>query len=108
MRGIPITVTRQAAQNGEDAHGAPVIETITITVKGCAWAPGTSKDSREQFGTRTRTGGTVYAPKDAVFFPTDIVTIEGIDYTVDGEIGVWRSPFTGQIKGIEFAVQRGA
>lgn len=109
MRGITVTVTRQSTQSGEDSQGNPTYTTETIAVDGCAWAPGASGDDVVSFGGRAITGGTIYVPKKTfIFLPTDVVTVEGNNYSVDGETGVWRSPFTGRIRGVEVAVKRGA
>jgi hypothetical protein len=108
MRGETITITRQGAQTGEDTQGNPTYATSTIDVKGCAFAPASSDESGDTFGGRILSGGTVYAPAGTVFLPSDVLTIRGNPWHIDGEAGEWRSPFTNRVKGVEVAVKRGA
>lgn len=107
MIGETITITRRTA-SGEDSQGNPTYTTEDIPVGGCAFAPGGSADEIATFGSRAITGGTVYGPSGTVFLPSDILTIRGMAFTVDGETGQWTSPFTGVGAGVEVAVKRSA
>lgn len=100
-----VTITRRTV-NGEDSQGNPTYSTSTVNVSGCAFAPTGSADDVAQFGTRAITGGTVYAPSGSVFLPTDLLTIRGMSFTVDGESGQWTNPYSEIGRGVEVAVKR--
>lgn len=51
-------------------------------------------------------GLTGYGPPDAEVLPTDRLEVRGDVYEVVGEVGVWRSPFTGWEPGVEVALRR--
>jgi hypothetical protein len=51
-------------------------------------------------------GLTGYGPPDADVLPTDRMEVRGEMYDVVGDVGVWRSPFTGWEPGVEVALRR--
>jgi hypothetical protein len=51
-------------------------------------------------------GLTGYGPPSADVLPTDRMEIRGEVYEVVGEVGEWRSPFTGWEPGVEVALRR--
>lgn len=111
MNGWPgetVTVRRQASTpSGEDSQGNPIYPTSSFTVTGCVFAPRDSGETGSTVGPRIITGGTVYAPQGTVFESTDVLTIRGDEYVVDGESGVWVAPFESVRGGVEVAVKRG-
>lgn len=109
MRGETITIVRKGEQTSEDSQGNPIFEDLPdIPVAGCAFAPRSSEENGSNAGARIITGGTVYAPPGTVLFPTDLLRIRGQEWQIDGEVGDWVSPFSGDERGVEVAVKRGA
>lgn len=107
MIGETVTVHRLPdSPIGEDSQGNPTYTRQDISVPGCAIAWGSASDDVGSEGVRAITGGTVYAPTGTVFQPTDLLTIRGEKYAVDGEAGQWTSPFTGTGWGVEVAFKR--
>lgn len=98
---------------GYDEYGDPNTSTQTeTTVDGCAVAPRFSDvagfietDQRGRAGVVI--GYTVYAPPGTVVKRTDRMRVRGVEYDVDGEPGVWISPFEGVEKGVEIALKYG-
>lgn len=70
---------------------------IPFVAKGIA--PRTSAESAERGREGVVIGLTVYAPRDAAVLSTDQLEVRGEVYDVDGDPGVWRSPFTGVLYG---------
>ena len=106
MIGETVVVTRRVV-SGEDSQGNPAYTTSEIAIERCAFAPTGSTEDVATFGTRAITGGTVYAPTGTVFLPSDVLTIRGMTFTVDGESGQWTNPYSATGKGVEVAVKRG-
>lgn len=74
-------------------------------------SPGWGFAPRSQEGTTSDSpsvvvGLTGYGPSGADVLPTDRVEVRGQVYEVEGEVGVWRSPFTGWEPGVEVALKR--
>lgn len=89
---------------------------VVGTIEGCAWAPRTSSEDN-QSRTTVIVGLTLYGPygadlrsDDRVVLPQDpmlpAADREQRTYRVVGEIGNWRSPFTGWTPGFEAALER--
>lgn len=107
MIGQTVTVLR-STPGGYDADGDPVTSTTAEhDIEGCAVAPRTSEpvDGRGRQGVIV--GLTLYAPAGADLLHTDQVRIDGVVYEIDGEPGVWRSPYSDTVAGIEVALARG-
>lgn len=107
MRGETITIIRRGAKTGEDSQRNPIYETSEISVRGCAFAPGSSDEPTQPFGRRVFTGGTVYAPSGTVFKPSDVLIIRGEQWSIDGDAGQWTNPYSRRGRGVEVAVKRG-
>lgn len=107
-----IVVTVPGVPTGvDDAQGNPILGAPTVsTVTVKAFAPRESSESAELFGARVITGGTVYGfPGLAV--PSDaILTIRGLEYVIDGDVGDHRPAYTTAAllgaEGVEFSVKR--
>lgn len=102
-----ITITAPATTTGHDDGGMPTQdEPVESTAVIKAFAPRSTSEDATTEGTRAITGGVVYGyrgteiPKDAV------LTIRGVDYSLDGEIGDWLSPYGPYPQGVEFNVKR--
>lgn len=91
---------------GEPILGAPVV--TSALVKG--FAPRESSETAEDFGGRSISGGTVYGYRGTVVSADAIITIEGVDYLIDGELGDWNPAYSSGVElgaeGVEFAVKR--
>lgn len=108
MTGETVVITRSIPATGEDEMGNPLTTTVQIPVDGCAFEPTASAEEVSSAGTREVTAGRVYAPGGTVFQPTDVVTIRGIAFTLDGDAAHWRSLHTGREVGVVVAVKRGS
>lgn len=107
--GITVTVHR-SVPGGTDQHGDPLPGTVeTHDIEGCALAPRTDTSIGE-VDTRSRhgivVGWNLFAAYDADIVNTDRIEIDGELFDVDGQIGRWRSPFTGREHGLEVALKR--
>ncbi len=102
---VPGAPTGSADEQGNPVLAATVVSTVTIK----AFAPRDSGESADN-GPRVITGGTVYGYLGAEIPSNAILTIRGIDYQIEGEVGDWNPAYTGATEtgatGIEFAVKR--
>jgi len=73
---------------------------------GWGFAPRRGDENAPDGGPGVIVGLTGYGPPDADVLPTDRVEVRGQVYEVVGEVGVWRSPFTGWEPGVEVALRR--
>lgn len=97
----------RATPGGHDAYGDPVESTETTRqLDGCAVAPRTSTDARGRGRPGTVEGLTLYCPAGSDIRSGDHVEVAGVRYEIDGEIGVWASPFGGSVDGLEVALKR--
>src|SRR5690606_26282497 len=75
-------------------------------IPGCGVAP---RQAGEQIGAgriAVTSGVTLYVPPGADVLPSDRFEVRGVEYEVDGEPAVWRSPFTGWEPGREVVLTR--
>lgn len=103
----PIQVTR--AEPSRDAYGDLIPgeyeNHVLLVGKFAPSALSTTSEPVEVGRDVTISGGAVYArvPSIPDIASTDRVLIRGVEYDIDGEIGVWRR--SGEF-GIQFAVKR--
>lgn len=109
-----VTVERPG---GVDRYGDR-LPTVSRTVDGCIFAPRGSSGgvtaSREGASSgglaspnTVITGLTAFMPESAAIDATDIVVrADGTRWEVQGEPGLWRSPFTGWTPGLQVALTR--
>lgn len=106
------TIIVKAGPGGYDPDGDPVAASgDDVTVTGCAVAP--RRAGTEEINDRGRSGTivgyTVYAPLGTVVTKDDLIEWDGVTYEVEGEPGIWSSPFPGpQGGGVEIAIRRAA
>lgn len=99
---------------GQDDAGDPLPGDPTrTTLEGCTVAPRTSADISGVGRQGVIVGLTLYGPFHTDLVHTDLVEISGLGgmdgtYELDGDAGVWRSPFTQREAGIEVALRRAA
>ncbi|WGW12749.1 hypothetical protein LWF01_02960 [Saxibacter everestensis] len=79
-------------------------------IKGCAFAPRASSELND-YRQATISGGTLYAPYGSDVQPTDRIRVPapwaGV-YGVEGDIGVWVNPHTGDTPGVEINLEKRA
>jgi hypothetical protein len=104
-----VTVVR-AAPGGRDRYGDPVDgDVVEFDLSHVAVAPRGSSDVSDRARTGVIVGATLYAP--AADPPhdvrsTDRIRWRGVMFDVEGDVGVWVSPWTGQVRGVEVALRR--
>lgn len=105
-----MTIMRiRSTSGGHDEYGDPIESTETSTeLHGCAVAPRTSADTAGRARNGVVEGLTLYCPPGTDLVATDAVEVSGVRYRIDGEVGVWSSPFGGDVGGIEVALTRAA
>lgn len=100
----PIQITR--ATSATDPYGDPIPDVYanSVLLSG-KFAPNNPSEPVEVGRNTVITGGTVYVRTPTIpdVKATDHAVIRGVEYEIDGEVGVWRrsSGF-----GIQFAVKR--
>ena len=109
-----ITVSRAGQPTGAyDGQGNPILgppTTISMTIKAFAPAVGpgavASNETPEIYGTHVVSGGTIYGYRGQTFLPSDIITIRGDLWHIEGEIGDWAAIHPGGPEGVVVAVRR--
>lgn len=77
-----------------------------LEVYGCAFDPGGSQEPLEDGRSVVITRPKVYAPADADILPGDRLEVRGVEYEIEGDPAVWRSPFTGWEPGMVVNLER--
>lgn len=109
MYGESVTRVR-SSPGGVDQFGDPIPGTTTqVDIPGCAVAPRLS--AAEQELTNNGRAGvviglTLYTPADADVTFADHFIVRGEEFEVDGDPGLWVSPFTGKQAGKQIALRR--
>jgi len=108
LYGSTITVVR-SSPGGFDQYGDPVSGTTTSTnITGCAVAPRYSSEPVERGRNGVIVGLSVYAPAGSDIVYTDTITVDSVDYRIEGQPASWTNPFTGWAPGVEVALVRSA
>jgi hypothetical protein len=105
--GVMVTIVR-AVPGGTDPYGDPIPGTTErIDIPRCGLAPRMSMESSARGRQGVIVGQTVYLPEGspAVLY-IDQLEVAGVLYDIEGDPGLWVSPFTGWAPGIEVAVKR--
>ena len=104
--GRTVTIVR-GSTDGYDEYGDPSSGSVSRTVvRGCAVAPRSSSEPDARGRRGVVVGLTLFAPHGTDIRFTDTVEVDGTAYEVEGEPGVWVSPFTGWSPGVEVALSR--
>lgn len=110
--GFPLgeTAVIVRAQLADDGYGNNVRDWSTATrtdSPGWGFAPRPGDENTTDRSQGVIVGLTGYnTSPDVDLLPTDRMEVRGQVYEVVGEVGVWRSPFTGWEPGVEVALQR--
>lgn len=96
---------------GVDAYGDPVDSTEDrATLTGCIVAPAAISGFDPEIYDRGRSGVivalTLLAPIDTDLVYTDQVEVDGTLFDIDGEVGRYRSPFSGWEAGLQVGLRR--
>ena len=99
MTGLQTVMRRRGAPGGHDANGDPVTSTTTdLAIPGCLVAPrAEAGEGRARGRHGVIVGLTAYLP-----------VVGGVPYAIEGEPGVWTSPWPGGPEGVEVALRRAA
>lgn len=81
---------RPGESTGEDEYGNPIPgpDGADVTIAGCSVQPGAGAEVIDRRDTIS-TLFTVWAPEPADVTEMDVVTYDGTDYAVDGQIERW-------------------
>lgn len=110
--GPTTTVRRRTVVRDQYGHATTTV--LTSAVQALGVAPRASSEQQTVGRGAVLEGLTLYLPPGTVLDPDDQLTIDGYLnsdgqprlYEVEGEPGVWTSPFTGETWGVEVAVKR--
>ena len=101
------TVTVLPGPTTFDAYGDPVASLRTGgDITGCAVAPRYSTEPTTRGRQGVIVGMSIYAPAGSDILSTDLLTVRGDTYMVEGEPAEWVSPYTGWAPGLEVAIKR--
>lgn len=101
LRGTPVTDPYSGEETGTD-WSTPTATVVT----DCGVAPRLTPESPANDRTLIIEGYTVFMPYGTDVLATDRVVVRGDTYDVDGDVGVWRNPFTGWEPGIEVNLKK--
>ncbi len=112
-----MSVTR-IRPTGRDRYGDPVDgEPDELDLPGAFTAPRTSSDSSERGRNGAVIGLALFAPpgseadrlirSEGALVRTDLVRAGGEVYEIEGDVGIWASPFGAAADGVEVALRRG-
>lgn len=100
-----VMVTLRSTVTTTDDHGDSTSVVTEVPWGPCAVAPRSSEERNDPHQPAVITGLTIYGPA-ADINADDTLVLNGITYQIEGNPGVWASPFTGWAPGIEVAVRR--
>lgn len=102
-----ITIHRDTPGGG-DEYGDPIEGTTSTFEIDAVIAPATSNDVSDRGRTGVVVGLTLFSQDPcADLLRTDWVEYRGERWDIDGDVGVWESPFSGAADGVEVALKRG-
>ena len=106
MYPLAQTIGHAVYQAGaEDAHGNPV-DSWADPVDVAVYGYGPRTDSTEPGGTQVIVGLEVFAPEGLALSSRDRFVVDGLTYTVEGEVGDWTSGPFGFAPGVSFNLKR--
>jgi hypothetical protein len=100
-------VRLRKSPGGVDQYGDPIPSTETRKViAGAFVGPRESSDLSDAGRVGVIIGLSLFAPYDADIAKTDDIEVDGERFTIDGEVGRWRNPFTAWEAGLTAALKR--
>lgn len=103
-----MTTIIRVSPGGTDAYGDPIASTETTHTIDAAIAPRTSDDVDGLGRNGVVVGLELFCTDpNADLLRTDLVEYRGERWEIDGEIGVWESPFGAMADGLSCALKRG-
>jgi SPP1 family predicted phage head-tail adaptor len=97
----------RSSPGGVDQYGDPIPSTETRKViAGAFVGPRESNDLSDAGRVGVIVGLSLFAPYDADIVKTDEIEVDGVRFTIDGEVGRWRHPLTGWEAGLTAALER--
>ena len=110
MRAALRVTWRHTAPQAEveyDDYGRPIEPAPTSEeILAIGFDPGTTSEPRSGTSRRVNTKPTLYFHRHHPITAGDTITVHGLDYEVEGDPGVWQSPVTGRIAGVEVTLRR--
>jgi hypothetical protein len=103
------SVTRLRAGTTTDRYGGTVADWSdpdALVITGCAVAPRDAEEDRTNGRQAVIIGFNIYTPAGADVLPTDRLIVRGEECEVDGDPGVWTSPYTDVTEGVEIRTRR--
>ncbi len=102
------TITRLRREKvGEDRYNQPVYGDVPTELQGAGFDPGDATESLTAGGAASSTTPTLYFYKSKPdIVRGDQIQVRGVKYQVEGDPGVWVSPFTGQLAGTTVRLTR--
>ncbi len=106
MIGETVTILRPGTPT-TDRHGNLIPGAdVRFDVAGCAVAPRLQGDAEGDGRQGVIIGATVYFPEGTDVRSTDRLEVRGEEHTIEGDPGIWRSPYTEAERGVEVATRR--
>lgn len=103
----PVIVRVRSTPGGTNQYGDPIASTVArTTIEGAFVAPRESSDIDGGGRTGVLIGLTLFAPYGSDLRDTDDIEVDGVLFTIEGDVGQWRNPFTSWEAGASVALKR--
>ena len=103
-----MTVTRLRGTRVDDGYGGERIDWTTparLTIQGCGIAPLVEDEQNQAGQSAAIEAWTLYAPWSDIRFDDRIDSPHGL-FEVDGDPGLWESPYTGRRPGMTVRLRK--
>lgn len=103
------SVTRLRAPTTTDRYGGTIRDwdnAVEKALDGWSVAPRHEAEDHDNGRQGVLVGYTLYGPAGTDVLPSDRLVIRGATHEVDGETGVWTSPWTNVTAGVEIHAKR--
>ena len=87
-----ITLVRRVLSAEQDSYGNDMHTTVEVPIAGCLVYPRMSAEGSVAAAAQVITGLWVLAPTGEPILPTDAVRVDGREYEVDEQPGIWATP----------------
>lgn len=99
-----VQVTRRVA-SGTDRYNNPTFTESTIEILAAVATTSRSTDYQPD-QENVNEGLTLYLPPETVISDSDVITVRGLEYVLDGETFEWLSPFSSWTPGVIINLKR--